>query len=117
MHMRRVLILLVVLALGSLLIAGAANSAIRTDGPSGDSQVDSSIAFMEEGDGELGGDDDRWGDATPGDPEDIPDPEVPGEGGDIGDDPAGQTSKQFIAEGGLWGVRMRMVLNWMFWIL
>ncbi|MCK4512756.1 hypothetical protein KAW64_13510 [bacterium] len=116
MHMRRVLILLVVLALGSLLIAGAANSAIRTDGPSGDSQVDSSITYMD-GDGEVGGDDDRWGDAMPGDPEDIPDPEVPGEIGDPGDGGDGQVAKQFIAQGGLWSVRMRMVLNWMFWIL
>ncbi len=115
MHMKRVLILLVVLALGSLLIAGAANSAIRTDSPSSNSQVGSSITYMDD-DGELGGDDDRWGDATPGDPDGIPDPDVPGDGGDgEGDD--GQTAKQFAPKGGLWSVRMRMVLNWMFWIL
>ena len=115
MHMKRVLILLVVLALGSLLIAGAANSAIRTDGASGNSQVGSSITYMD-GDGELGGDDDRWGDATPSDPEDIPDPEIPG-GGDDGDDADGQTAKQFAQEGELWSMRMRMVLSWMFRIL
>ncbi len=116
MRMKRVLILLVVLALGSLLIAGAADSAIRTEGPSGSSQVTSSITFMDGG-GELGGDDDRWGNATPDEPEDVPDPEVPGAVGDAGEDANGQTAKQFVAQGGLWSIQMRMMLSWMFRII
>jgi hypothetical protein len=116
MHMKWVFTLLVVLALGSLLVAGAANSAIRTEGPSGSSQVHSSITYRD-GDGELGGDDDRWGNATPGEPEEIPDPETPGEAGDAGDDADGQTEKQFVALNELWSMRMRMILSWMFRIL
>ncbi len=116
MRIKWVLILLVVLALGSLLVAGAANSAIRTGGPSGSSQVPSSITYRDD-DGELGGDDDRWGDTAPAEPEETPDPEIPGESGDAGDDADGQTERQFVAQNELWSMRMRMILNWMFRVL
>ena len=113
MRIKWVLVLLVVLALGSLLVAGAANSAIRTGSLSGNSQAPSSITYRDD-DGELGGDDDRWGNTTPAEPEDTPDPEIPGQSGDAGDDADGQTEKQFVAQDELWSMRMRMILNLMF---
>lgn len=94
---RRFFVLLVVLALSSLLLSGIADSAVRTMDPDGTGEVPDGVV-LKDGDGTEGGDDDRWGDLSPGVPVEE-NPEV-GEG-TPGGDPDGSTLRMFT-DGGLW---------------
>jgi hypothetical protein len=78
MSTRRILALLVVLTLSFALLPAMAGSATQANVSVTDQGTAPPVAFRDDGDG---GDDDRWGDTSPYDPED-PDPEGEGEGDD-----------------------------------
>ena len=82
MSTRRILALFVVLALSFALLSATASSARQAHVSVTDQGTVPPTAFKEDG-----GDDDRWGNEDPYDPED-PDPEGEGEGDD-GDEPEG----------------------------
>jgi hypothetical protein len=81
----RLLALLVVLALGFALLSATASSARHAGVSSSGMGVADYIALRDDG-GESGGDDDRWGDLEPPDP----DPDTPEPGGDGGDEEEGE---------------------------
>ncbi len=88
MSTRRILALLVVLALSFALLTATASSARQAYVSVTDQGTAPPVAFKEDGDG---GDDDRWGDVDPYDPDD-PDPEGEGEGD--GEEPEGDGEVQ-----------------------
>ncbi|MCD4689951.1 hypothetical protein K8S17_00655 [bacterium] len=108
MHRKRFLVLFVVLALSSLLLSGIAGSAVRSVNPRGSTGVPGGVV-LRDGGGELGGDDDRWGDASPGIPtEEDPDPEEGG--GSVGGDESGIMGQSFTT-GELWSMQVRMFVS------
>lgn len=101
--------LLVVLALGVVLLSGPARSAVRPE-RAGERLCDVGGTAFRDGSGDLGGDDDRWGDAEPwtGDPED-PDEDGASGGGDDGEQVGGHQGKP---ESLTPMYRLRFFLSW-----
>lgn len=97
--------LLVVLALSACLLAVPAGAGMRVAG-TGEPTAIADITGTKDGGGNIGGDDDRWGDATPSIIE--PDPEaIPGgtSGGDIV-----ATSRPVLVES-VMALRLRVFLS------
>jgi hypothetical protein len=103
--------LLVVLALSAVLLSGPAGSAVRLE-RAGERPCDVVGTVFRDGNGDLGGDDDRWGDAEPwsGDPED---PDEDGASG--GDDEGAQVASGLLKPEPVTPLfRLRLMLTWVF---
>ena len=111
MRTRAFFTLLVVLALSAALLSGTASSAVRLEG-AGERFCEVGGSTFRDGNGDVGGDDDRWGDAEPwaGDPED-PDEDGASGGDEDGENVGGNQSKP---EPVTPLYRLRFLLTWMF---
>jgi hypothetical protein len=111
LNTRVIFTLLVVLALSAVLLSGPASSAVRLDSP-GERLCEVGGSTFRDGNGDVGGDDDRWGDAEPwsGDPED-PDEDGASGGDDEGEQVGGSQAKP---EPVTPLYRLRFLLAWVF---
>jgi len=103
--------LLVVLALSAVLLSGPASSAVRLE-RAGDRFCEVGGSNFRDGNGDIGGDDDRWGDAEPwaGDPEN---PDEDGtSGGDGDEEQVGGNQAKPEPVTPLY--RLRFMLTWVF---
>ncbi len=107
MQTKRFLVLLVVLALSSLLLSGIAGSAVRTVAPDASGTVPGGVV-VKDGGGEIGGDDDRWGDTSP------PVPTEEGVGPDLGNAVPGEVpngAMMMFTPGELWSLQARILIS------